>query len=173
MRDTDAALQDFISGMRAGDFSRLAPAFEGEPPLVRIWSERNAFASAPDVRAEAFTCACFLGQTTVAQFFIARGVDPSGGAGTGLNALHWAANRGQVEAVRLLLQHGAPLEARNMYGGTALGSTVWAAIHEPQPTHATIIEELLRAGARVQDAEYPSGDPTIDAILRRYGATAA
>jgi hypothetical protein len=34
MLDTTVALQDFMSGMRAGDFSRLAAALEGQRPLV-------------------------------------------------------------------------------------------------------------------------------------------
>jgi hypothetical protein len=168
-----AVLQDFITGLRDGDFSRLASAFEGERPLVLLWEERGAFVALPDVRAEALTCACFLGQITVAQYLLAHGVDPAAGARTGLNALHWAVNRGQLEAVRLLVRSGVSLETRNMYEGTALGTAVWAAVHESRPAHPQIIEELLQAGAHVADAEYPSGDASIDAILRRYGATAA
>src|SRR6266545_3426135 len=161
MPDDAVALRDFIGGMRAGDFSRLASAFEGERPLAQVWDARGEFMAMPDVRAEALTCACFLGQTKVAQYFLARGVDPAAGAGTGLNALHWAVNRGQLEAMRLLLRSGASLERRSMYEGTALGTAVWAAVHEPRPVHPQIIEELLKAGARVEDAGYPSGDASI------------
>jgi hypothetical protein len=170
---SDAALEDFISGMRAGDFSRLAPAFEGARPAAQVWDERGAFAATPEVRAEALTCACFLGQLAVARYFLEQGIDPAAGALTGLNAFHWAANRGQLDAVRLLLRRGAPLEARNRYDGTVLGTAIWSAVHEPRPAHAQIIEELLQAGARVQDAGYPSGNAAIDAVLRRFGATAA
>jgi len=161
-----------MRGMRAGDFSRLAAAFAGERCLVQRWDERGEFATATDVRAEALTCACFLGAVATAKYFLGQGVDPSDGAATGLNAFHWAANRGELETVRLLLRNGAPLELRNNYNGTVLGTAVWSAIHEPRPAHAQIIEELLRAGARVEDAGYPSGDPTIDTLLRRFGATA-
>ena len=172
MRDT-ATLPEFIDGMRAGDFSRLAGAFDGTPAPVQAWDARGAFSALPEVRAEALTCACFLGRIEVAEYFLAQGISPAAGARTGLNALHWAANRGQLEAVRLLLRYGADLELRSMYGGTALGTAVWAAVHEPRPTHRAIIEVLLQAGARIEDAGYPCEEPNIDALLRSYGASAA
>jgi len=101
------------------------------------------------------------------KYLLAQGVDPAGGAATGLNAFHWAANRGQLEAVRLLIDAKAPLETRNSYGGTVLSGTVWAAFHEPRSTHLHIIEELLRAGARVDAVDYPTGNERIDVLLRR------
>jgi hypothetical protein len=58
-----------------------------------------------------------------------------------------------------------------MYGGTALGTAVWSAINEPLTAHLIIIEELLTAGARVQESGYPAGRDDIDNLLRRYGAT--
>jgi hypothetical protein len=58
-----------------------------------------------------------------------------------------------------------------MYGGTALGTAVWSAINEPRADHLAIIEELLAAGARVQEAGYPTKRDDIDALLRRYGAS--
>lgn len=88
-----------------------------------------------------------------------------------LNAIHWAANRGQLETVRLLIRHKVPLESRSMYGGTALGTAVWSAINEPRADHPTIIAELLTAGARVQESGYPTGKDNIDTLLRRYGAS--
>jgi hypothetical protein len=58
-----------------------------------------------------------------------------------------------------------------MYNGTALGTAVWAAVHEPKPAHLRIIEELLRGGANVNEAGYPSGNPQVDELLRRHGAS--
>ena len=46
------------------------------------------FRSEPKALAEALTCACFLGRTSVAIYLLTHGIDPSGGAGTGLNAFH-------------------------------------------------------------------------------------
>lgn len=170
----DAVWHDAVQGLRRGDFSRLDPLFQntnGVQPQIVEWVEQGRFRSHERELAEALTCACFNGRTEVAEYLLKRGIAPSGGAGTGLDAIHWAANRGQLEAVRLLIRHKVPLESRSMYGGTVLGTAVWSAIHEPRADHFAIIEELLAAGARVQEAGYPSGRDDIDALLRRYGAS--
>lgn len=162
--------------LRQGDFTALLPFFtaDGEPeaPVVRLHRAR-CFAEDLPLLAEALTCACFLGAIDVAEYLLAEGVQPSGGQATGLNAIHWAANRGQLAAVELLLRHAVPLETRNAYGGTVLGGTVWAAMHEPRPMLLPVIEALLLAGALVHAAEYPSGLPTVDALLERFGARGA
>jgi ankyrin repeat protein len=41
----------------------------------------------------------------VAEYLLTHGVDPTAGAGTGMDAFHWAANRGNLETVRLLIRH--------------------------------------------------------------------
>ena len=152
--------------------SLLAPLFADDAPAVGRrcavieWCEQGLFVNEPKALAEALTCACFLGCATVTETLLQQGVDAEAGNGTGLNALHWAANRGQLESVRLLLRHQAPLETRSMYGGTALGTAVWSAIHEPSGEHLPIIEALLKAGARVDEVEYPTGNESIDELLR-------
>jgi ankyrin repeat protein len=169
----DATFSDALEGLHRGDFSRLEPLFEDRPggsgkAQIIEWHEQGRLRDQPKALAEALTCASFLGRTSVAEYLLEQGIDPSGGAGTGLNALHWAANRGQLEAVRLLIRARAPLETRSMYGGTALGTAMWSALNEPRPDHLQIIEELLNAGARLEDTEYPTGHQRIDAILQRY-----
>jgi hypothetical protein len=178
--DDDALFLDAVRGLERGDFSRLEALFisggsdrDAHAPRIIRWHEEGRFRDEPKAAAEALTCACFLGRIDVAEYLVARGADPSEGAGTGLDALHWAANRGQVESVRLLLRKKAPLETRSMYGGTVLGTAIWSAMNEPRPGHLEIIEELLNAGARVDNVEYPTGHDKIDAILRRHGAPAA
>jgi ankyrin repeat protein len=166
--------QAALAALRRGDFTASAPLFAEHTlsrpcPIVR-WLQEGWFREAPDALSEALTCACFLGETDVARVLLAQGLDPQGGSATGLNALHWATNRGQIECVRMLLERHPPLEARNMYGGTILSGTVWSAIHEPRPAHVEIIEELLEAGANVDAVEYPTGTEVVDRVLERYGA---
>ena len=169
------AFREAVGGLVRGDFSRLEPLFDEQ--VLRVnrseiveWYEKGYFAEEPQALAEALTCACFLGRTGVAEFLLDQGVDPSAGAGTGLNGFHWAANRGQLDAVKLLIQRKAPLETKSMYDGTVLGTAVWSAINEPRADHKLIIEALIVAGARLDAAGYPSGNDQIDEILRRHGA---
>ena len=88
-----------------------------------------------------------------------------------MNGLHWAANRGQLETVKLLIERKAPLEIKNMYGGTVLGTAVWSAVNEPRVDHVLIIEALIIAGANLDAAGYPSGNAQVDELLRRHGAS--
>jgi Ankyrin repeats (3 copies) len=171
--ENDTVFRDALQGLHRGDFSRLEPLFDGDVgggrrARVVQWHEEGRFRNEPKALAEALTCACFLGRTGVANYLLTHGIDPAGGAGTGLNAFHWAANRGQLEAVRLLIQWKAPFETRSMYGGNVLDTAVWSATNEPRPDHLRIIEELLKAGARLADEEWPTGHSEIDAILTRY-----
>ena len=161
--------RDAVRGLLRGDFSRSEPLFEGEPCPILAWAGQGAFESEPAALAEALSCACFLGRTAVAAALLDRGVDPLAGAATGLNAFHWAANRGQLDVVRLLIRRQVPLEVKNMYGGTVLGTAVWSAVYEPRPDHDAIIDALIAAGARRDAIGHPSGDPRADEVLRRHG----
>lgn len=162
----DAVFRDCLDGLQRGDFSRLEPLFADAPRVIR-WQRDGKFSDHPDALSEALTCACFLGRTDVAEYLLTNGVDPSAGNATGMDALHWAGNRGQLESVRLLLRRHAPLETRSMYGATVLGTAVWSAIHEPRPNQLRIIEELIAAGANVDEVPCPTGDERIDELLRR------
>lgn len=170
----DEHFAESVEHLRRGDFSLSEPLFAEhsalQPCQVVRWLTEGRFRDIPDVLREAFTCAAFLGKTSVLKSLLDQGVDTEGGAATGMNALHWAVNRGQLEAVQLLLDAGAPPEVRNDYGGTALGAAVWATLHEPRPSHPAIVEALLKAGARVETVDYPTGVDVLDGLLRRYGA---
>ena len=171
VNEEEHEFQNALRGLEAGDFSRLEPLFmndfpDGGPRCSIIhWYEVGLFAKEPVALAEALTCACFLGYTSVAEYLIEKGVDPSAGFRTGMNAFHWAANRGQLGTSMLLIRQKAPLEIKNMYGGTVLGTAVWSAVNEPRGEQLRIIEELIKAGARVEEAQFPCGDERVDKIL--------
>jgi hypothetical protein len=165
-----------VQGLLRGDFSRLEPLFDRQQSPeqnqchILEWYKKGYFENEPEALQEALTCACFLGRTDVAEFLLRQGVNPTAGNKTGVNAFHWAANRGQLETVKFLIRENLPLETRNMYDGTVLGMTVWSAIHEPRPDHFAIIEALIEAGARLDASGYPTGNERIDELLRRHGA---
>lgn len=166
--------RDAVQGLLRGDFSRLEPLFddqpESQPCRILEWYQKGYFNEEPKALEEALTCACFLGRTSVAEFLLNQGLDPSAGAATGMNGFHWAADRGQLDTVRLLIERKAPLEIKNMYGGTVLGTAVWSAINETRPDHIAIIEALIGAGAELDAAGYPTGSERVDDVLRRHGA---
>ena len=169
----DATFTDALEGLHRGDFSRLERLFDersgraGTPQIVE-WHGQGRFRDQPKALAEALTCASFLGHTAVAEYLLKHGVNPSGRAGTGLDALHWAGpiadswkRCGSSSAQRLRSTREARMAAQ-------LGTAIWSAINEPRRDHLQIIEELLNAGAHVEEADYPTGHRHIDAILQRH-----
>ena len=99
---------------------------------------------------QAFIYACQYGQNRICKFLLDQGVDPSSQAGVGQTGLHYAAHHGQLETVKMLIARNAPLEVKNMYGGTVLGQALWSAFNEPHKNHLQIVEVLIDAGAVVE-----------------------
>jgi hypothetical protein len=131
-------------------------------------------------RARALGWAAAFGHRRVVELLADAGVPLDAADADGMTALHWAAWLGHGDVIDALLARRAPLEARNRYGGTVLGSTVWAALHggraldNPRPDalptvdYPPVIERLLAAGARPDEAPFPSGHARVDAVLARY-----
>jgi ankyrin repeat protein len=83
-------------------------------------------------------------------------------------ALHVAAWRSYAAVVRLLLERGAPVDARDGQGRTPLVLAVracvdsyWVYRRSPETVQA-----LLQAGASTTDVGHPSGYEEVDALLR-------
>jgi hypothetical protein len=115
--------------------------------------------------------ACLYGRTSVAEYLLEKGVDPAAGANVGQTGLHYAAHGGHLSTVKMLLKRKAPLEVLNVYGGTVLGQATWSVMNgDPSVDYVPIIETLLDAGAKVEAADYPTGNDRVDDVLRRHGA---
>lgn len=96
-----------------------------------------------------FLWACEYGRNDVVEFLLANGADPRAQADVGQTGLHMAVIGGRIDTVRLLVAHGAPLEEKNRYGGTALGQARWCAANgDPAADYATIADLLIASGAR-------------------------
>ena len=76
-----------------------------------------------------FGWACEYGRNEVVEFLLDRGVDLRAGENNNQTGLHGAVIGRQLDTVTLLLKRGAPLEAKNVYGGTALGQATWCVIN--------------------------------------------
>lgn len=119
--------------------------------LGRLDLVENLFEEADTVQREvAFIRACTHGHNAICEFLLDHGVDRAAQATVGQTGLHYAAHSGQLETVKMLIARNAPLEVKNMYGGTVLGQALWSAFNEPHPNHPAIIEALIAAGAKVE-----------------------
>lgn len=118
----------------------------------------------------AFENACTWGRLNVVEFLLDKDIDLSRSHGDGQSPMHCAAIGGQLETIKFLLKQNAPLEVKNMYGGTVLGQTLWSAAHGGDPKiYSAIIKTLIEAGARVPERHVPV-NKAIDDLLRRYGS---
>jgi Ankyrin repeats (3 copies) len=117
-----------------------------------------------------FLWACGFSRNDVVAFLLDKGFDLAAHDADGQTGLHWAAMNGELATVRLLLARGAPLEVKNVYGGTVLGQTLWSAAHAADPdAYVAIVEALLAAGAKVLD-RHPPINQRMDALLQQHGS---
>jgi ankyrin repeat protein len=134
-----------------------------------FFNEDGSLRNATNAQMESgFGWACEYGRNDVVEFLLDRGVDLRVGEKTNQTGLHWAVIGGGLETVNLLLKRGAPLEAKNVYGGTVLGQATWCVINGDRSVdYVPIISALLAAGARTEEADYPTGNERVDDLLRR------
>ncbi len=85
-------------------------------------------------------------------------------------ALHVAAWRAWPEAVKLLIARGAPVDAVDGKGRTALQLAIKATVDSYWKYRRTpdSIKALLEAGASTKGTEIPTGYDEADALLRQY-----
>jgi ankyrin repeat protein len=146
----------------------------GRLDLVKSFFNENGSLKANAAKADmdtGFGWACLYGRTSVVEFLLEKGVDLRADENAGQTALHKAVIGGHLDLIKLLLERKAPLEAKNVYGGTVLGQAAWCVMHgDPGLDYVPIIEMLLEAGAKVEEADYPTGNGRVDELLRRHGA---
>jgi len=81
----------------------------------------------------------------------------------GQTGLHWAACGGHADTVKLLLEHGAPVDAKDeSYGGTPLGWALYAwgnatAREAERRRYYEVVALLVRAGAKI-DSQWHEDD---------------
>jgi len=156
----------------------------GRLDLVRSFFNEDGGLSANATKAQmesGFLWACEYGRNDVVDFLLQRGTDVRAQSNTGLTGLHWAVVGGKLATIKLLLERGAPLEEKNVYGGTAQGQALWSAFNgDSGIDYVSMIEMLIDAGAKVEPgslawlAKQTGSALTkgrLEALLRRHGAT--
>lgn len=101
--------------------------------------------------------------------------DPYFGIAMNSTALHVAAWRARHAAVKELIARGAPVNARDATGRTALALAVKACVDSYWKNQRSpeSVEALLHAGATLDGIEIPSGYDEIDVLLRRASLPAS
>jgi ankyrin repeat protein len=116
------------------------------------------------------------GAAVAVRLMIELGFSPNARNDLGETPLHAAAAAGDAETVRLLLEHGAELDARDAnFDGTPLGyATVTSGEHPNiNGDWAATVQLLLNAGADPTGVWVPGRPPSEDVAeaLRNYGIT--
>ena len=90
-------------------------------------------------------------------------------------ALHVAAWKAWPAVVKLLIERGATVNARDGKGRSALALAVRACVDSywTERRNPESVEALLRAGADVSGVDFPSGYAEVDDLLRQYGKSDA
>ena len=148
----------------------------GRLDLLETFFNKDGSLKANEMKADldsGFRWACLYGRTKVVDFLLEKGADLRAGQNTAQTGLHNAVIGGHLDTIKLLLERNAPLEAKNVYGGTALDQALWCSIHESNGVdYLPIVDNLIAAGAKV-DPEWlranlhPPLDERVALALRR------
>jgi hypothetical protein len=156
-RDELSPLDRFVAACTRGDRARAEAMLAAHPGLrAGLNPEHHLMLHRP---AE-------TGDAAVLETMLACGFDPGARDKDGVTALHRAAMGGHVEAVRVLVKHGAQVDAVDaMFSAPPL---VWAVEgrHHARAgaDHVGVARELIAAGSPVEWTP-PAGAPSPEATL--------
>ncbi len=144
-RDELSVLDRFVSCCACGDRARAAGMLRAQPGLLgELRREHHLLMHVPAERGDA----------AVLETMLDCGFDANVQDRDGVTALHRAAMAGRADAVRVLLAHGASVNALdNMFSATPL---VWATegwSHGPRQTgadHLGVARRLVEAGSSLE-----------------------
>jgi ankyrin repeat protein len=156
--------EQFLAACQLGDKASASKALEANPDLLSALAATD--------RAQIVEAA-FSHNLPALELMLNLGFDVNTRGGEGFTPAAHAALRGDVEVVRMLIEHRADLEIRNDYGGTALDSCQWGSLNfrDRNGDYPACAETLLRGGAKLY---YPHfGSEAVQAVLHRYSHRAS
>lgn len=147
--------------------------------LVAVAAQQSAIGSLlldHKARLDVFTAAGIGRREELAELLktdpaLAKTKDPQ----LGRTALHWAVQRGDVESVRLLLDHKANVEAVAPYSGFGYAQQRMSEGDRPMHVaaragHATVVDLLIRQGASVHSITTEGETPLLVAASEGHAA---
>jgi hypothetical protein len=101
----------------------------GKMDLVRSYFDQNGAPRPPVDRRQmesAFEQTCWYGRKEAVEFLLDRGLDPGLRSGRDMTGLHRAAYTPHIDVLKLLLERGAPVDAKeDEFHATALDVALW------------------------------------------------
>lgn len=137
------------NSVNSKDLSALMYALiYGDNAIVRLLVDSGAAIDRNDANgATPLMIAAYVGNLDGASYLIDLGADVNATErGTEATPLHYAATRDRAEVAKLLLQHGAKLEARDRAGRTPLMNAVHSG-------NRRVAETLVKAGSDLRGAD--------------------
>jgi ankyrin repeat protein len=157
-----ARIDNILSAAGIGRLDLVRQYADTPPTGLPAWVRRDGLPP----RAKALLWAAALGRLDVVDFLSLDRELLSAVDNQGFTALHWAAFNGHDDVVSLLISRGSDLEARTIYGGSVLGSTVWAVANaENGVDRVPVLRTLLAAGAKLDGQATPTGNADVDSLL--------
>ncbi|MFN7977816.1 MAG: ankyrin repeat domain-containing protein [Vicinamibacterales bacterium] len=155
--DERTPLERFVSACAQGN-AAAADALLASHPSFRdeLRAEHHRMLDRPAER----------GEIAILETMLTRGFDPRVGDKDQVTPLHRAAMAGQVEATRVLLAHGAPIDALDgMFAATPLVWAVEGRRHAGDDAdHVGVARVLIAAGSPLDWAP-PEGAPDVEGTL--------
>jgi ankyrin repeat protein len=119
-----------------------------------------------------FLYACGYGRLDAAKFLLDRGVDPATRDDDGQTALHWAAWGPEIDAIKLLLERGAPVDVKDYrFHATPLDMALWTWNNTPEEEARErcyeMIALLAKAGAKLDPQQWNDPDEDRPGMLEK------
>ena len=120
----------------------------------------------------AYFCSCWCGQPEAAEFLLERGIDPGLENADARNGLHCAAYGAHVDTVKVLLQHGSPVDVRDKaFRATPLDVALWrwdnASDVAVRERCYELVALLARAGAKLDPQQWRNPDSDSSPMLEK------
>lgn len=163
--DERTPLERFVSACAQGNAAAADALLAANPQFrAELRAEHHRMLDRPAER----------GEVAALETMLTRGFDPGVGDKDQVTPLHRAAMAGQVEAARVLIAHGAPLDALDgMFAATPLVWAVEGRRHGADGAdHVGVARVLISAGSPL-DWTPPEGAPDVEGTLDGLAAIRA